>query len=740
MLQLETLLQNRYLIRAVLGKGGMGAVYLAIDQTLGKRVAVKENLYSTPEYNRQFKTEAQIMANISHKNLPKVYDYFEIPSQGQYMVMDYIDGEDLRQRLERKGAIENEEAIIIALSICDALDYLHNLIPPIIHRDIKPGNIKVDEDGNIYLVDFGLAKIFQDSELTATGARAMTPGYSPPEQYGTARTDERSDIYSLGATLYAVLTSVLPEDSLAIAMEQADLTPLRARNLSVSVSLARIVEKCLEIHPDDRFQTALELKETLLKASKNSRKLKKTTELKVDPPEKNDLPIFDSFNEDQSTNRILHSTNPTVKNTILSPKIDPNNPAASRKKAIEKRKRHKKIRTRIMRMLLIIFICYIGYSGLTMDWRLNKPQTYIESNILPFIFNPTETPIAILNTPQSTATPTSTAIPTQHLTQQSTITPTTQPTTTPTNEPTATLTSTPTLQPTITKTPTPSATTFAGSDQFLFVSNQTGKYQIWLGSTNHNQELEQITFEEEGACQPAWSPDGQKIAFITPCDKPTNIFFYESKIKILNIAKNEQSILLPEEGVFYPKWSPDGTKIAFSKLENEYVIDIYQINLETGLLTKLVENQHRNLNPSWHPYKHMIYYSTNQIDAYRIMEKRCELISKSNEITKEIGAEHNYPLLINDGKTLLFTSREDESYPRLKFINLNFEDQSETGTYLTDILMPQTQPSISSDGNWILFTTWESGNYDIYLMHKSGNGIQKIIATEFIESQPAWKP
>ena len=174
------LLNKRYRIVEILGQGGMASVYRAIDENLGVEVAVKENLFTTEEYARQFRLEAVILASLRQPNMPRVTDHFVIDQQGQYLVMDYIEGEDLRQRMDRMGPLPEDEVIILGAAICDALSYLHSRKPPVLHRDIKPGNVKITPYGQIFLVDFGLAKVMQGSQVTTTGARAMTPGYSPP--------------------------------------------------------------------------------------------------------------------------------------------------------------------------------------------------------------------------------------------------------------------------------------------------------------------------------------------------------------------------------------------------------------------------------------------------------------------------------------------------------------------------------------------------------------------------------
>lgn len=265
-LEQGALLRDRYRIIEVLGHGGMGSIYRAVDENLGVEVAVKENLFTVEDYTRQFKREATILANLRHPNLPRVTNHFSIPDQGQYLIMDYIEGEDLQERMERQKTIPEEEVIMIGAAICDALTYMHSRDPQVLHRDIKPGNVRITPKGDIYLVDFGLAKVIQGNKTTTTGARAMTMGFSPPEQYGAARTDVRTDIYSLGATLYTALTGTTPEDSLAQTMDQEVLTPVRERKSSVSRRVAEAVEKALQVHPNDRFQMASEFKNELLKA------------------------------------------------------------------------------------------------------------------------------------------------------------------------------------------------------------------------------------------------------------------------------------------------------------------------------------------------------------------------------------------------------------------------------------------------------------------------------------------
>jgi serine/threonine protein kinase len=259
-LETGSLLHDRYRIEGLLGKGGMGAVYVAHDQTLQLRVAVKENLNAGPESERQFHREASLLASLRHPNLPRVTDHFLLEGH-QYLVMDFIEGEDLHSRMRRE-APSVSEVLQWGDALCDALAYLHSRQPPIIHRDIKPANVKLQPDGTPVLVDFGLAKVF-DQTATTTGARGLTPGYSPPEQYGGARTDARTDQYALAATIYNLLTGRAPTDSIERMLDKVELPPPSALNPGVPSHVDTAVMRALSIEQAARFPDISTFREAL---------------------------------------------------------------------------------------------------------------------------------------------------------------------------------------------------------------------------------------------------------------------------------------------------------------------------------------------------------------------------------------------------------------------------------------------------------------------------------------------
>jgi serine/threonine protein kinase len=257
------ILYNRYRIVRLMGQGGFGAVYRAWDLNLQKPVALKQNLDVSREAERQFFQEASILSQLVHPNLPRVTDHFSLPGQGQFLVMDFVEGEDMQTMIDCTGGPLPEAQVLNWISqICDALDYLHSQNPPIIHRDIKPANVRVTPDGRAMLVDFGIAKVFDPHRKTTLGARAVTPGYSPIEQYGQGSTDARTDIYALAGTLYTALTGEVPLESIQRAAQDM-LQPPHLLNPQISPPVEGAILTGLNLNPGDRFQTAREFKNAL---------------------------------------------------------------------------------------------------------------------------------------------------------------------------------------------------------------------------------------------------------------------------------------------------------------------------------------------------------------------------------------------------------------------------------------------------------------------------------------------
>ncbi len=277
MLDTNTLLQDRYHIIRPIGKGGMGAVYQATDIRLDCTVALKQTLLTNATMRRAFEHEAQLLARLRHPTLPKVSDHFAEES-GQFLVMEFIPGEDLAGLLTRNGGKFPADDVLSwvlrwADQLLDALIYLHSQSLPIIHQDIKPQNLKLTERGDIILLDFGLAKGVLSHIDTATGSSSSyisgyTPDYAPLEQIRGDPPDPRSDLFSLGATLYHLLTGVRPPDALtraaAILNENSDpLRPAADFNAQIPAAVTTMLQSALALTPDKRPASAAVMRKAL---------------------------------------------------------------------------------------------------------------------------------------------------------------------------------------------------------------------------------------------------------------------------------------------------------------------------------------------------------------------------------------------------------------------------------------------------------------------------------------------
>lgn len=265
MLAPGTLVNGRYEIEALIGQGAAGAVYRAHDRGLGKPIALKQ--LTAAEWAANFEREARLLAGLRHPALPRILDAFAVSRHGSFLAMQFVPGDDLGRVLERGAPPPLADALRWSAQLIEAIGYLHGRTPPLIHRDIKPGNLKLGPDGQVMLLDFGLAR----DSVSATAPLSMigyTPQYAPLEQIQGGATDRRSDYYALGATIYHLLTGQPPADALTRAAAAIRLLPdpiasPRSLNRAISPLLDATLCHYLEPNIDQRPTTLLALRDAL---------------------------------------------------------------------------------------------------------------------------------------------------------------------------------------------------------------------------------------------------------------------------------------------------------------------------------------------------------------------------------------------------------------------------------------------------------------------------------------------
>ncbi len=392
MLEKGKIIDGRYLIVEKIGSGGFGAVYLAEDTRFSgnNRVAIKQIESKNEIVAKTSKIEADLLYHLSHPNLPKVTNCFE-EDGASFIVMDYISGEDLAHFLLNKKKFQIDEVLKIADTVLDALEYLHTF--PIFHRDVKPHNIKVDEKGKIFLLDFGTAKgNMQDEQTLQFGGQSITgytPFYAPLEQvlrvdpnsflllnslneeklrdFANRKTDGRSDIYALGATLYHLLTGFSPEQATATVRAHAlwsdkpdPLPNIQTLNPEVSPALANAIHRALEVMPEHRFQTAAEFRQSLKNSQMASIPTKATEVVNV-------------------VHQYVPAATQEVSQQIIDiqqPSVPPNSQPANFVADINQNEPNSNTTKFSLIGLGVILLLVFGASGAVLVWKfvLNKPE------------------------------------------------------------------------------------------------------------------------------------------------------------------------------------------------------------------------------------------------------------------------------------------------------------------------------------------------------------------------------
>ena len=312
--KLISIIGDKYEVLERMSSGGMGEIYWGLHRALNKRVAIKvikHGQSDAPEMEERFFREARLAANLDHSGIIDIYD-FGTEAGLAYLIMPFIDGVNLREKLKDEERIGIKESLIMVMAITNALGYAH--LKGIIHRDIKPSNIMIDKHGKVLLTDFGVSKSIQDNDLTVLGTIIGTPRYMSPEQIESGKCDNRSDLYALGLVFYEMVTGVYPYNETDIAgllYAQIHTIPPRPSEIikDIPVALCDIIMKLLKKSPQNRFSSCQELYNELRKIPFSSRKneniekdlqinerILATRVLEKDSTFKNDFQKFDSKN------------------------------------------------------------------------------------------------------------------------------------------------------------------------------------------------------------------------------------------------------------------------------------------------------------------------------------------------------------------------------------------------------------------------------------------------------------
>jgi eukaryotic-like serine/threonine-protein kinase len=700
-LQIGLLLNNRYRIVSTIASGGMGAIYRASDETLGISVAVKENFFTTEEFSRQFRREATILAGLRHPNLPRVTDHFVIPGTGQYLVMDFIEGSDLREIITKQGGpLPVEDVVRIGITVCDALAYLHSRNPAIVHRDIKPGNLKITPTGQVFLVDFGLAKL-SHGDATTVGAQALTPGYAPPEQYGQG-TEPRSDLYSLGATLYAVLTGKVPEDGLSRIMGSGDLTPIRSYNPKVPLAVAKVIEQSMLVRIEQRFQTAEEFQQELaasLPGLNPDRPVLFASAAAAAQPETIETVTQRPPNVEPGTIQGKENYQPAV----LPPAED----------------RPVKRSWLLPAFSGVAFaVLIIGVAALILLPRIfrNQPPGGL----------PTEVAAVTMLATQAVLPP---------ATNQPSLTPTLEPSATPPAPPSSTaapeIIATSPADPTSTQEPaaTPAG---GGPGQFAIASDRGGSFQIWLIGLDGSSE--QITKIPDGACQPSWSPDGKKLVFISPCSGVKEDYPGSSLYTINADGTGLVPLASMPGGDFDPAWSPDGMQIAFTTLRDNGVPHIYLYLLADNTVVRLSRVVNYERQPAWSADGTRLAYQTTRLGQPQVwvMDANGE---NAHEFSSLAGSFEWKPDWSPDGSILVYSQGTPS-----QLVARQVEDKQAKEFPISDKIRPAEGADFSPDGWWLAFESKQEDNLDVYIMLKNGTNLTRLTDQPGVDNHPAWRP
>lgn len=702
-LSADTLLHERYKIMRKLGQGGMGAVYEAFDTTLDTKVAVKTNFSPAQDSVEQFLHEARLLASLKHPNLPRVTDYFVIGTE-QYLVMDFIEGKDLNERLKEGGPMEVNNVMSWAEKLTGAIEYLHRQDPPVIHRDIKPANIKITPERQVFLVDFGIAKSSGTAQETASGASGYTPGFAPPEQYGHGRTGPFSDQYSLAATIYTLLTTVKPADSIERLMGKATLVPVNEINKNVPANIVDAIQKALSMHPGDRFASIGDFRKAL-----------------------ND-PKFRLGEAERDASNANITQRPPAK-TLEVPTPVPS--------VVSPQKAKKKVKGWVIALIIVGVLLCLGAIGTLIGvfalriipLDLLKPKVPVTEVVteIPAVVETTALPDAIPTVTPGAETEAVTEQPMEIASPTATVEPTSEP-----------------MEP------------VGGSGLIVFVSDRADgvTQQIWTMRVSQSgsgeivaDEYTQLTFNEGNKDFPGWSPDGSKIVYSAPGYGSNGL-----DIWIMNADGTNRENLTNHAGDEYePVWSPDGKTIVFTthtRTEGtQKILQLYSIGVDgtnrTRISLDFIES-HATFSPDGkylvyviHATNHDYLFIRNKFDDFTKPEK-----FDAREIFGMLG-EVADPEFSPDGNSLVYTQLDGSSKKIVMITFTSLDSFGARGIQSFDVSDGSNDfaATWSDDMRWLALTSIrDGGDLEIYIMTTAGRPQVNLTNRVGVDKSPDWMP
>lgn len=720
----EILLKDRYRILYKLGQGGMGTVFLARDLSLEHDVAVKANQSTVDEGGNQFLREARLLAALRHPNLPRVTDYF-ILDKTQYLVMDYIPGDDLDTLLKRNGPQPLDRVIPWAQQLGGALSYMHHQIPPVVHRDIKPGNIKLSADGQAVLVDFGIAKAIASDQVTATALHGHTPGFAPPEQYGEGHTGPHTDQYALAATIYMLLSGQKPVDSIQRVLGQAVLTPLAILASGTPASVQAVLEKALAVKSEERYPHIDAFVSALAAAASGApAAVSQVTQVRPSASFTNQPTVVGSQGIPPPGYPYTGQAVPTA----------PRTPAPRRG-------------------IALWLIAALGLGGLGFLAVVALMAYLLLRGAVPTRESASATP-PIAAQVATTAAPTDVKL---------VVEPSLTPGVTASLAPTATETPLPpTLTPTISPSPTPVPATatlppLGQGGLIAFVSDRAdGKtLQLWTMRAWMNDQgqmvtgdLSQLTTSEGDKRQPRWSPDGTELLFVAPGGGAGELDIWKMKV---DGSSPPVDISNRKGSETDPAWSPDGKQIAFTvDSRGDGVLQLYIMNADGSNPYKLSYDQDES-SPAWSPKMDWLGFIMN-IAGNRIFYLR----APSNpaavtpvppfyvtpqpfdkfDLRGNLGQVAE-PVWSPDGNWIAYTSLRNNNerlhvarYP-IRIVDQDIIPLATSGRNMS--------PAWSPDSQWIVFVSYRDGNPELYVMRSTGKNQSRLTDAPGRDLDPSWQ-